>query len=280
VEADLVAERALAALLAEVFADCEFWRLLALADSAGEPSAVLAERAVDIYLMTGRFPEGSAHLDFQSPAARAVGLLREIADVAAAGAYARERVLASGVEIPPRSAFARFVRLDEVDEWASELGHRVSVGESAEFPDEAWPRSAPEDRVGIDEFLEAWALVAEGYGRTLDRFAEGSLLRERWAEAVAESSESIERFRRGGAEALFGARGWLGWVRRNLPTEAEPLAVAGVIIPQTLFVLGWRPPEEALVPSPAYLSALLRDSDALDWLTEQGGEPPQWLVDA
>ena len=281
VDADPVSERALAVLLAEVFADRAFWRELAAAGSAPSPSAVLTERAVEIFLVTGRFLEQDLYLDPQTPAARAAGLLREIADFAAVGSYARHRLAQAGGETPPRSLFEWLVRVDDLDEWASALGHQVSVGDGAKLPDEAWPPTTPEDdESDTDDFLEAWALASGTYGRMLDRFEENSVLREGWADAIAQGGESIEQFRAGCAQTLLGAREWLGWVRRNLPTNAERLAAAGIVMSETLFVLGWRPPEEALVPTPDYLSELLRDSGALDWLTEHGGESPAWLVDA
>jgi len=277
--ADPVTERALAGSLAEVFADRGFWRELAEWGSAITPSALLIKRAVELYLATGRFFEQDLYLDPETPAARAAGLLREVADAAAVGSYAREEMAESGGEMPPRSAFAWLLRVNGVDEWASQLGHRVSDVQGTAFPDEAWPRIAPEDdENSVGAFVEAWTAVSGLYGNTLDRFEEGSTLRDGWAYALAQGGEPMEGLRVKAAENLLRARSWLGWARRNLPTDAEPLAVAAVVISQTLFVLGWRVPEEAFVPSPRYLSESLRASEALDWLTEHGGEPPEWLT--
>lgn len=271
-------DSALAALLAEVLADEGFWKDFALAPTAGERSPVLAARAVELYLATGSFIEEKELLDPQAPGVRTVGILREIAAFAAMGSYPGEKLVEMGGEMPPRSTFEWLIRADEIDTWASQLGFQLAITQGDEFPEEGWPKNAPDDDTSDTAgFVEAWQAASDTYGATLERFKE-DFFREGWASTVAQGSPAVETFREGAADALREMRAWLSWARRNLPTDAEPLGVAGVVIPETLFVLGWRPPEEALVPGPGYLSDFLRDSGALDWLMENGGAEPDWLT--
>jgi hypothetical protein len=53
-----------------------------------------------------------------------------------------------------------------------------------------------------------------------------------------------------------------------------------LIFSQAYFVATWTmAPRDEWYPSPEYLRDLLADSDALEWLTQEGADLPTWLGD-
>jgi hypothetical protein len=269
-------ERALALLLGEVLADEPLWRELAAPRS--DPSTLLAVRAVELYLTTGRVLEEDLDLDPEAPMVRAIAALRGIADVASVVSYERTAFVKAGGVIPPQSAFEWLIRVENLDDWAAELGCRLPLRGGAELPDEVWPRTDPPDgRISTTDFLETWTQVSGTYGGWLARFDDDARFGEHLSSMIADGSPSVEQFREGAAGILRTVRALMPWARRNLPADAEPVAVAALLISQSLFVLGWHTPAE-LLPSPAYLSEMLRDSGALDWLRDQGEDEPEWLT--
>jgi len=269
-------ERAIALLLGEVLADEPLWRELAAPRS--DPSSLLAVRAVELYLRTGRALEEDLYVDPEAPAVRAIAILREIADVAAVVSYERTEFVKAGGVVPPQSAFEWLIRVENLKDWAAELGCRLPLTGGAELPDEVWPRTEPADgQINTADFLETWTQVSGTYGSWLARFTDDARFGEHFASMIADGSPSVEQFREGAAGILWTVRALMPWARQNLPADAEPVAVVALLISQNLFVLGWHTSAE-LLPSPAYLTEMLRDSGALDWLRDQGEDEPNWLT--
>ena len=77
---DRDAEAALAAALAEVSADSDYWREYAEAHAATGPAPLLAQRAVDLYRSVVAFMGKSPDVDPDAPAVQAVSAAREIGD--------------------------------------------------------------------------------------------------------------------------------------------------------------------------------------------------------
>jgi hypothetical protein len=273
-----VSEASLAALLAEVLADRYFWGELASAPSATEPSPILAERAVVVYRSVGRFARENIYLDEEEPVLRAIAVLRDLAACAAAASYARSLLI--DLELPGRPAFEWLIRVDDVDDWAAGLGYPLPIPvEEGTFPDELWPKGQGPDDPTLEDFLaDVWEPASDVYGKMLD-WLDRSELQPGLISAAAEGSALIRQFREGAATFLLGIRGWIAWARRNLPVEGHVALGMVALMVEGIFVAGFEWPEDGVMsPDPAFLSTVLRDSGALDWLIEHGGDVPEWIV--
>lgn len=274
--ADPVAEAALAELLADVLGDAEFWREYRVAADASVPSRVLAQRAVDLYGLLLTFIEENLRLDPDAPVVRAIAAGREIADWGVLASYSRAQV---GERIPPRPAFEWLIRVEGVDRWARELGYDLPIAEDAELPNHAWPTAASDHtEPELTDLVEAWTVVSGHYSQFLSWLEEPNW-RRAWESPKASTREAVERWREGVAEIIDGVRPWLALTRRMV--EPEPQAVGGATLwmAEGLFVAGWQWPEDGvMLPPPSLLSEMLRETDSLDWLTEQGAELPDWLA--
>jgi hypothetical protein len=265
-----VPEAALAALLADVLADRGFWSEYEGAASR-ESAPAIARRAARLYLATGAFIQENRHLDPAGQVAKAVAALREIADWAALASYASAYRSEEAV-IPTRAAFEWLIRLDRVDDWAADLGYRIPIADG-ELPEDLWPKEEPDD-AEVGDFLNLWATFSQAYEKLVD-----PSLQKSWPRLVAKGGPSIEQLRESTADLIYGARASLVWAHGNLPVAVQPLAVAGVLVMETMFAATCEWPEDGVIPpDPGVISELLRESDALDWLVEQGSEIPPWLT--
>jgi hypothetical protein len=276
---DRESEAALAATLADVLGDGRFWREYAAAPTAPAPSPLLAQRAVDLWrsivTFLGEIPDVDVDLD--EPIVEAVAVAREMADWGVLASYAREQV---GERIPPRSAFEWLIHVGGVDSWAQGLGHDLPIMENAEFPDEAWPKEERDDESGPEasDLVESWAVISKRYGWFLEQLEdEGDYGRRVWESA--EMKETVEQWRELMAQLIDLTRPWLTWCRRSGEIELLPLAGAMLFMVEGLFAAGWRWPEDGvMLPPPAMISQVLRESESLEWLTEHGAELPEWLT--
>lgn len=265
-----VPEAALAALLADVLADRGFWSEYERAASRESASAI-ARRAASLYLATGAFIQENRYLDPEGQVAKAIAALREIADWAALASYAPAYRSEEAV-VPTRAAFEWLIRLDGVDDWAADLGYRLPIADE-ELPEDVWPKVEPDD-AEVGDFLNLWATFSRAYEKLVD-----PSLQKTWPRLVAEGGHSIEQLRESTANFIYGARANLVWAHGNLPVSVQPLAVAGVLMMETMFAATWEWPEDGVIPpGQDVISELLRESEALDWLVEQGGEIPPWLT--
>jgi hypothetical protein len=109
---DRESEAAVAAVLAGVLADDEYWRQYAAATGADAPSSLLAQRAVDLWRGVVAFLEEALEeswdVDLDAPVVQALAAVREIADWGVLASYARAQV---SERIPPRSAFDWLIRV-------------------------------------------------------------------------------------------------------------------------------------------------------------------------
>lgn len=264
-----------ATALAGVLADGEYWQEYAAAE-ADAPSSLLAQRAVDLWRGVMTFFEESPDVDLDAPVVQAVAAVREIADWGVLASYARAQV---SERIPPRSAFEWLIRVGGVDSWARELGYHLPIDEDVAFPDEAWPRIEPEEpEPGPSDLAEAWAVISKRYGWFLDQLEEkGDGGRRAWEGAAMR--DTVERWRELMAGLIDMTLPWLSWCRRRGEVELLPLTGAMLLMVEGLFVAGWQWPEDGVMrPRPELISEVLRASDSLEWLAQQGAEQPEWLV--
>lgn len=273
-DADREAEAAVAAALAAVLADTGYWREYAAAGVATAPSAVLAQGAVDLYRRVVAFLEGSRDADPDAPAVQAIGAAREIADWGVLASYAAEQVRE---RIPPRSAFEWLIRVDGIDRWARELGYDLGIAET-DLPDEAWSPESEETAAETTDLLAAWAAISKRYGWFLDQLEdEDGDMRRAWESPTMK--DTVEHWRELIARLIDLTRPWLAWCRRHGEIELLPLVGAMLLMSEGLFVAGWEWPEDGvMLPRPAMISDVLRESGALDWLAEHGAELPEWLT--
>jgi hypothetical protein len=267
---DSVASEAdLAALLAETLADAAWWTKFAESPANGRWSKLMVARAVALYARTGPVIETRINEPKAEAIDRAVGVLREVADAAAM--RSRRWTPAGGKEprIPTRAVIELMIRLDDVDDWAAELGHPLDLPESG-VPDEVWPLEDPPPELQPDDFISVWDSIAE----TFDVFVNAREDLSEYGEG-----EHRETLREVVCELIDGARSWVPWARGHLATDAEPLAVACLFMAQGMFVVAWEASDRAPVfPSVGFLREFLGGTGALDWLAEQGGAPPEWLT--
>lgn len=271
-----VSEAALAGLLADVLADSQYWAGYETATSDVAVRAI-GRRAADLYYATGLFIEQNRLLDPAGSQGKAVGkaiaAMREIADWAVLVSYSDDYRTGESV-VPSRRAFEWLLRLDDVDSWAAKLGYRLSIADEIELPDEMWTNLAERDLPEVEDFLGAWGHLARAYEKVLDPSR-----RDQWERLAAEAGPSIEGLRESTADLIFGARVCLVWAQGKLPVLVQPLAVAGVLMMQSMFAATWVLPDEGIVvPAPDVIIETIRGSDALDWLSEQGAEIPDWLT--
>lgn len=273
-DVDRQAEAALAAALAAVLADSDYWREYAAAGVASAPSAVLAQGAVDLYRSVVVFLEGSRDADPDAPAVQAVGAAREIADWGVLASYAAEQV---AERIPPRSAFEWLIRVGGVDSWARDLGYDLGIAET-DLPEEAWPPTLEATDADASDLLAAWAAISQRYGWFLDQLAdEDGDVRRAWESPTMK--DTVERWRELIAQLIYLTQPWLRWCRRHGEIELLPLVGAMLLMAEGLFAVGWEWPEDGvMLPRPAMISEILRESGALEWLAERGAEAPQWLT--
>jgi hypothetical protein len=277
---DRESEAAVAAVLAGVLADDEYWRQYAAAAGADAPSSLLAQRAVDLWRGVAAFLEEALEeswdVDLDAPVVQALAAVREIADWGVLASYARAQV---SERIPPRSAFDWLIRVGGVDSWARDLGYDLPIVEGSEFPDEAWPRGEPEQpEAAASDLVEVWGEISKRYGWFLDQLEEtGDAGRRVWH--GAKMRDAVERWRELMAELIDLTRPWLTWCRRSGEVELLPLTGAMLLMVEGLFVTGWQWPEDGvMLPRPEMISEVLRASDSLEWLAEQGADEPAWLI--
>lgn len=267
----------MATLLAEMLEDQGFWLTLKAGKASPRP-VVEAQKVADLYVATGRFLEQNPDLDPESGVVRAIGVLREIADVSVLAWYVPDLIDSTG--IPSRGAFEWLIRVDEVDRWADAMHRPLPLSTGHELPASVWPSGeARADPQALSEFIATWSAVSQTYADTIEWFRDEELWPD-WELSIAEGDTHVERFREGVARTLWAARQWVPWARINLPAAVQPLAPISVLMSQSLVSLGWHAPKEG-VPAPgrAYLSRLVRGSAALEWLVAQGEGAPQWLSD-
>ena len=87
-----------------------------------------------------------------------------------------------------------------------------------------------------------------------------------------------EEFRTVASKDISMARTWLFWARRNLPHEAEPVALVCVFIAQRYFVVSHgAEPNAPIFPTRRFIRTMLGVSEVRAWLSSQGASLPSWL---
>ena len=267
----------MAAALADVLADGDYWQEYEAATEATAPSSLLAQRAVDLYRSLAAFMELSPDVGLDAPVIQAVGAIREIADWGVLASYAREHV---GERIPPRSAFEWFIRVGDVDSWARDLGYDLSINQDAHLPDEAWPIGEPEQpEPGAGDLVEAWVLISKRYGWLLEKLDDPDWQRAWESPPTPRATDAVELWREGAAEMIDAVRPWIAWSRRSNEPGAQAVAGVTLWMAECLFAAGWQWPEDGeMLLSPALISEMLRETESLEWLIEHGAELPDWLL--
>jgi tetratricopeptide (TPR) repeat protein len=254
------ADAAVAALLAATYrSDCWDWFA---APAEDRPRALLAGRAVDIYRATAPVLAGDD--DWDSPRIAAALHLRSIADGYAL--LARAGSLADNVsaKLPNRALAELGVRTAGLDHWAEDLDHPLDLGEPDTL-DEVPERAEQSDDAG-------------------ERFPLAFLQSMRAYEIIAAARESppggeilcSERFQSRSVDCIVDAQRWTAWLLQWRP-EAKAGAIAMLVFSQAYFVAAWTTaPREEWFPSIDFLREVLAESDALEWLAQEGALP-DWL---
>jgi hypothetical protein len=260
-------EDGLAALLARVFHDEAWWESVVFCPNDAAWRDGNAARAIELYRRTEPVIESSVDADGPRSVDRAAGILREIADLAAMLSNPWTANTLSELRIPTRAVIELGARADDLDRWASSLGHPLNLVELP-IPDEAWPEEPP-DRDYEPELAAHIATVIRAYDVAVDlRVASGG-------DRLILSGDD---FREGACAQLSLSRGWLIWTRGNLP-EAELAAVVTVFASQALFIASREETTEAeLFPSKEFVRTLIESSEAKAWLLSQDVDLPSWLT--
>ena len=170
------------------------------------------------------------------------------------------------------------IRVGGVDHWARELGYDLGIAEN-DFPDEAWPAEPEQTEAGVSDLVTGWAAISQRYGWFLDQLEdEANDVRRAWESPAME--DTVERWRELIAQLIDLTRPWLAWgVAVHGEIERLPLVGAMLLMSEGLFVAGWEWPEDGvMLPRPAMISEVLRESGSLEWLVEHGADPPEWLT--
>jgi hypothetical protein len=261
-------EAAIASVLRAAMGDSEFWALLPCVSSAEETGRYFAERAVSLYQRTSPLLERRLFARVQ-PSDYAIGALREIADAAAMLSHPWTENERLTLGVPDRNLIESAIRAFGVDSWAQSHGQTLAMltSESTSLPPESNEYRAWINGPRADEFAAIVVQALETYAKVLP-------LREtNYGRALATS----EAFRVAAIKGIGIARAWLLWSRRQEGTEPQSLAEAFLLTTQATFITSTEFGDTVLFPSRQWLSELLYESGALDWLQARTERVPNWL---
>jgi hypothetical protein len=163
--------------------------------------------------------------------------------------------------LPVRSRAELGIRALGLDRWADDHDHPLGLRES----DDEVELPAPEDLPGgVEEFPPSFVKAV----RTHDLIAAAR------RSPLAGELLGFERFRRSAADAVSRAVNWVVWLGPRRP-EAVPAALTMLFLAQGYFIaVRAAAPRDEWFPSRALVRGLLEESDALEWLAEEGAGPP------
>jgi tetratricopeptide (TPR) repeat protein len=264
----LETEADLAALLAIVHGgDC--WFLQATGGHNRQSQQLMADRAMELYGQTAPILEARSE-DWSERAFAASTLLRNVADGYALLSRGWLTKDLAELSLPRRSDAELGIHLLGLDEWAAELGHPISLRDSADDAEES-----------LRQRRDATSDAGEDAVERMPPFLESVRQHELFS-ALCTSSKSDgvlpnDEVRAFAAWRISEARKWVGWMAARDP-EGAGVAAAMLLMEQGCFAAACTPsPSADVFPSAALMRDMLGESDSYRWLADREIELPDWL---